>query len=203
MHLLFVCTGNICRSPLAERLTRAYAEAEGAALGGLLTASSAGTHAVVGHSMEPSAGLVLRGLGGSAAGFEAHQLTAEDIEAADLVLTMTRKHRGKVLQLAPRAMARTFTLREAAALLKSGDGADGAAGVDFSADPDFDSRAKHLSTTLTQRRGARVGQRDRQRDDIPDPIGGSLDKFQRVGDAIAASLIPILGALAGDPVKPG
>ena len=190
-----MCTGNICRSPLAERLTLAYSEAEGDALGGVLTASSAGTRAVVGHSIEPSAGLVLRGLGGDAAGFVARQLTAEHTNTADLILTMTRSHRGKVLQLSPRVMNRVFTLREAAALLKAMDGAD------FADDPDLSVRARHLSTMLAQRRGGRVV-RDRVRDDIPDPIGGSLDKFQRVGDAIAASLIPILGALAGDVVKP-
>jgi len=182
---------------MAERITLAYAEAGGAALAGALTASSAGTRAVVGHPIEPSAGLVLRGLGGNAAGFVAHQLVADDINRADLVLTMTRRHRDKVLQLDPRVMARTFTLREAAALLKA------VGGDAFTADPDLASRARHLGATLFQRRAARIVHLDRQRDDIPDPIGASLDKFQRVGDAIAESLIPILGALAGDTVKPG
>lgn len=182
---------------MAERLTLAYSQAEGDALGGVLTASSAGTRAVVGHPIEPSAGLVLRGLGGDATGFVAHQLLAEDIEKADLVLTMTRKHRSVVLQLSPRFMTRTFTLREAAALLKDGEDDD------FAADPDLDSRARHLRAVLTQQRGARIVHRDRQRDDIFDPIGGSLDKFQNVGDAIARALLPILGALTARGVKPG
>ncbi|MDQ4038045.1 MAG: hypothetical protein M3313_06790 [Actinomycetota bacterium] len=182
---------------MAERLTRAYAAAEGAALGGVLTASSAGTRAVVGNPIEPSAGLVLRGLGGDATGFVARQLVPRDIEKADLVLTMTRKHRDKVLQLSPRVMTRTFTLREAAALLKAADDDD------LAADPNLDSRARLLSAVLTQRRGAGVVHRDRQRDDIPDPIGGSLDKFQKVGDAIAGALLPVLAALTARSVRPG
>ncbi len=196
MHLLFVCTGNICRSPLAERLTLAYSEAEGDSLGGELTARSAGTAAVVGHEMEPSASLVLKGLGGSAGGFKAQQLAVEDVDVADLVFTMTRMHRAAVLQLAPRMMSRTFTLREAASLLKT---------LDPAATPqetDLEARGKQLAATLTQLRAARIVQRDHQRDDITDPIGGDLEKFQRVGDAIARSLLPVLGVLSGNGVKP-
>ena len=192
MHLLFVCTGNICRSPIAERLTVAYAAEEREALGGELTARSAGTAAVVGHPIEPSAGLVLKGLGGSSAGFRARQLVAEDVEIADLVITMTRQHRAAVLQRAPRMMARTFTLREVAALLPEVDGRL------LANQRDLDERGRHLISAMGQLRAARIVQRDRRRDDIADPIGGNLDKFQRVGDAIAAALLPLLGALAGE-----
>lgn len=197
MHLLFVCTGNICRSPLAERLTLAYAQAEREALGAVLTASSAGTNAVVGHAMERSAGLVLRGLGGTPEGFQARQLAAEDVDAADLVFTMTRQHRAAVLQLSPRMMSRTFTLREAASLLTADNG------VNLGYAPDLAGRGTLLAETLTQFRAARIVDRDRQRDDIKDPIGGDLEHFQRVGDAIAKSLLPLLGALSGNGVGPG
>ncbi|MDQ3735311.1 MAG: protein tyrosine phosphatase [Actinomycetota bacterium] len=195
MHLLFVCTGNICRSPTAERLTLAYSEAERDALGGVLTARSAGTSAVVGRPMESSASLVLKGLGGTPDGFIARQLAEEDVHAADLVFTMTRSHRAAVLQMAPRMMSRTFTLREAAALLRAADG------TLLAHEPDLDSRGRQLAATLTRLRAARIVQRDRQRDDITDPIGGDLEKFQRVGDAIAASLLPLLGALSANGVR--
>lgn len=107
MHLLFVCTGNICRSPTAERLA--------AALG--VGASSAGTRAVIGHPMHPQAALVLAGLGGDASGFVARQLTPAIAGSADLVLAMTAAHRDAVLELAPRQLHRTFTLAEAARLI--------------------------------------------------------------------------------------
>lgn len=198
MHLLFVCTGNICRSPLAEGLTLAYARAEPAALGAALTASSAGTAALVGHPIQPSAGLVLRGLGGDADGFRARKLAVEDIQVADLVLTMTRRHRAAVLELAPRMMTRTFTLREAANLL---------AAMDYPGlidEPDVTIRGRQLVAALAQLRASRVVNRNALRDDIADPIGKNIDTFQRVGDAISAALLPLLDTLAGKlKVTPG
>ncbi len=196
MHLLFVCTGNICRSPLAERLTLAYSQAERDALGGELTARSAGTAAVVGHAMEQSASLVLQGLGGDPEGFKARQLVSEDIETADMVFTMTRRQRGVVLQMAPRMMSRTFTLKEAAALLRTADPAS------VPHEADLEARGKQLAGRLTQLRAVRPVQRDHQRDDISDPIGGDRQQFQRVGDAIASSLLPVLAALSANGVSP-
>ena len=69
--------------------------------------------------MEPSSSQVLSGLGGDATGFRAQQLTGEMADAADLTLTMTRRHRRAVLKVSPRSMFRTYTLREAADLLLS------------------------------------------------------------------------------------
>ena len=193
MHILFVCTGNICRSPLAEALTLAYARAERATFGDALTASSAGTAALVGRPIQSSAGLVLTGLGGNPNGFRARQLAAEHIEVADLVLTMTRRHRAAVLELSPRMMSRTFTLREAASLLAVMDT------TTLSDDPDLTVRGRRLVATLAQLRAARVVNRNGLRDDIPDPIGRDVEIFQRVGDAISEALLPLLGALS----KPG
>src|SRR4051795_1365012 len=112
--VLFVCTGNICRSALAERLGRAYLDEVLAEDSAAVRLVSAGTQAVVGSAMHPDSALVLRGFGGNPDGFVARQLTDGLVMDADLVLTMTRGHRRDVLTLAPRALARTFTLREAA-----------------------------------------------------------------------------------------
>lgn len=100
MHILYVCTGNICRSPTAERLTRAYAEA---CLPdpSQLTTASAGTQAVVGSSMHPTAEMVLLGLGGQGSGFRAGLLEEWQVAEADLVLTMSRKQRRTVLGGSP------------------------------------------------------------------------------------------------------
>ncbi|MBA3525256.1 MAG: protein tyrosine phosphatase, partial [Geodermatophilaceae bacterium] len=116
MHILFVCTGNICRSPTAERLVQAYS------LRHLddpsqLTASSAGTRAVYGSGVEPNAALVLQSLGGDPTGFVARQVQPEDVTDAHLVLAMTGKHRATVLGASPRALQRSFTLLEARSLL--------------------------------------------------------------------------------------
>ncbi len=113
MHVLFVCTGNICRSPSGERLARAYA-AEAGVSG--FTASSAGTRAMVGHPIEPTAARVLAGLGGDPTKFQARRMTTALASDADLILTMTESQRDKVLAMAPARLKRTFTLREAARL---------------------------------------------------------------------------------------
>ena len=99
VHVLFICTGNICRSPTAERLLRAYA-AEG---GHEVTASSAGTHGLVGHPMDPTAATVLQQLGGESDGFVARRISARIAEDADIVLAMTARHRDEVLAIAPRS----------------------------------------------------------------------------------------------------
>ncbi|WP_149361182.1 arsenate reductase/protein-tyrosine-phosphatase family protein [Lolliginicoccus suaedae] len=110
MRVLFVCTGNICRSPLAERYASHWAEQHGTAI----EATSVGTHALVGYPMDPDAAEALAALGGTSDGFAARALTTTDARNADLILVMERAHRDRVLATAPAATLRTFTLSEAA-----------------------------------------------------------------------------------------
>ncbi|MGY1681913.1 arsenate reductase/protein-tyrosine-phosphatase family protein [Geodermatophilus sp. SYSU D01176] len=190
MQILFVCTGNICRSPLGERLTRAFLDDALGASAAAVGTSSAGTHAVVGKGMEPSSTLVLEGLGGDPSGFVAQQLTADMVDGADLVLTMTRRHRRRVLKLAPRAMFRTYTLREAGDLLQN---------VDVAALPSvtsLDLRARALVAALGAQRATRR-RTDRDADDVVDPIGQRVSVHEQVGEQIFESLIPLLSALCG------
>ena len=159
MHVLFVCTGNICRSPTSERLAAARG----------ITASSAGTRAVIGHPMHPEAARVLVELGGDPSGFIARQLTARQLTEADLVLTMTREHRDAVLELAPRRLHQTFTLTEAAALI-TGFSPKDVAGL----------------------AGLRPHLRADQVLDVTDPIGQSPAVFEQVGSQIAALMAPVV-----------
>src|SRR4051812_10984921 len=73
--VLFVCTGNICRSPVAERVARAFLDAALGAEAACIHLGSAGTRAVVGSGVHPDSAAVLAGLGGKPAGFAARQLT--------------------------------------------------------------------------------------------------------------------------------
>lgn len=136
--------------------------------------------------MHPDTALVLRGLGGDPDGFRAQQLRAELILEADLVLAMTRRHRDAVLGLAPRALARTFLLREAAGLIDQGAGAQV---------PDGDpvERARTWVGAMAAARGRRPLSRG---DDIPDPIGRPLEVQQEVGQAISDALLPVLAQAA-------
>lgn len=110
-RVLFVCVGNICRSPLGEHLLRMSLPAEG------FSVSSAGVQALEGWPMAPEAAAELELRGGSAEGFAARRLTEEMVAEADLVLTATLGLRSRVLAESPGALRRTFTVREFAALL--------------------------------------------------------------------------------------
>jgi protein-tyrosine-phosphatase len=192
VRLLFVCTGNVCRSPLAEHLARAFLDDAFGVSGAAVGVGSAGTHAVVGCEMEPSSAAVLRGLGGNPAGFRARQLAAEMVEGADLTLTMTRRHRRDVLKLAPRAMFRTYTLREAADLLGH---------ISPNLLPPVTTPADRLRALVAALGKQRATRRraDSDTDDVRDPMGSRADVHQAVGDQIFGALVPLLQALCGTP----
>src|SRR3954452_8035215 len=86
--MLLVCTGNICRSALAERLGRAYLDEALGEHAGDFRLVSAGTRGGVDSAMPPDSARVLVGLGGDPAEFRATQLSADAAEGADLILTM-------------------------------------------------------------------------------------------------------------------
>lgn len=109
-RILAVCVGNICRSPMAERLlARSLPAAD-------FQISSAGLQALVGSPMDPLARAELELLGGSADGFVARQVTPQMVEEADLILTATHALRSELLTGTPAALRRTFTMREFAEL---------------------------------------------------------------------------------------
>lgn len=164
--MLFVCTGNICRSPTAERL----AAVSGARLQiPAFKTSSAGTRAVVAHPIHHDAARVLQDLGGNPSNFSARQFTPRIAAGADLVLTMTSAHRDAVLERAPRLLSRTFTLTEAARL-------------------SAEANARNVGDLAALRPWLATGEPA----DIPDPIGRDAEVFAMVGSQIAELLPPIL-----------
>ena len=108
--ILCVCTGNICRSPAAERLLSAR-------LGPEVRVASAGTLGLVDQGIQPEMAAHLSLLGLPDAGFAARRLTATDVRDSDLVLGLGREHRSAAVELVPAAVRRAFTLREFARLL--------------------------------------------------------------------------------------
>jgi len=178
-EILVVCLGNVCRSPLAERVLRMrFAELLGDG-SPAVRVSSAGAWALVGHGMDERAAAELRRLGGDPDGFTASQLTAAAAEAADLVLTATRELRSRVLEEAPRALRRTFTVRELAALLTSEGGDDTAGTAD-----------------LVARAAARRGVGAVVEYDVTDPYGQPQEVHREVAGVLDRECTTIARALA-------
>lgn len=119
--VLFVCTGNTCRSAFAEILARRLlVEHLGLVQAARFQLSSAGTHALPGAPIDPltRAELAPWGLDGAVAeSFTSRPLTARTLGTADLVLTAERAHRSHVVQVEPAALGSTFCLREFARLV--------------------------------------------------------------------------------------
>lgn len=113
--VLFVCTGNTCRSPMAETLLRAQL---GERFKGLFAAGqappavavSAGLSAYPGGAPSPEAVTVMQGRGLSLKDHQSRPLTPRLLKQADLILTMTASHRHAIIQRWPEAAAKTFLL---------------------------------------------------------------------------------------------
>lgn len=179
-RVLHVCTGNICRSPMAEHLMLAGLRSRLGELADRFEIGSAGTWGHSGSPMESYALSTLKLLGIDGQAFRARELVAEHVAGADLVLGATREHRAAAVVLHPRAASRTFTLREFARLTAAVDAAQLTA-----ADPV--ERARELVRAAAGRRGL-VPPDHPKDDDLADPYQGPEHGFTVCGDLVQASL---------------
>ena len=187
VRILFVCTGNLCRSPVAERLAVAWARdllRESPELD-TVEIGSAGIDAPPGRAMDARSAEALIALGGDPAGFRSRLFEGSMAEQADLVLTMSRRQRREVLEKDPRGLRRTFTLLEAADLLEGAD----LRGLRLMPLPE---RARELGVRLD---AARRNRTTRDRDDVVDPIGRSTSVHAEVATTIATALQPLADIL--------
>lgn len=105
--VLSVCTGNICRSPIAELvISRAFSREVG------IVVESAGLGALVGSGAPDPTQMLAREHGLDVSHHVARQIDIEMIRQADLIIGMTRDHRRRLVEMLPSAMRRVFTLRE-------------------------------------------------------------------------------------------
>ena len=178
-RILIVCTGNICRSPLAEQLLRQNLTAAG--IDAVVT--SAGTRAMTGSAMTPEAAALSSQYGASNTDHVARQLTEKLIADADLVLTATRDHRRDVVTMLPKATRYTFTLNQFARLV--------AAAEPTRPPLDFAAYVADVAST----RGLHPSPNPPTLDDVDDPYRQSAAVYARAAAAINASVTTITAAL--------
>ena len=185
-RVLMVCTGNICRSPYAERLLRSRLTARLGDDAARVEVTSAGTRALVGESMHAPMVEVLAGYGATGDDFVARQVTQALLRDADVVLTASREHRAAVVSLVPGVLRRAFTLPEFARVVSA---------VDLQGLPsDPVERLRALVRRAGQIRATVPASRPAE-DDVEDPYGGPVEGYHGAGTRIGDAVDRIVAAL--------
>jgi len=166
--VLVVCTGNVCRSPVAEGLLRAAMQARFG--GSAPTVASAGVAGWEGSKAEANSIEALAERGIDISSHRGRRLAEPDIAEAVVVIAMAYEHRESVVTLTPRAIDRTFTLKELVRLLEALP-----APVDAVDDPTERLRRRVEEAAALRRGGFEGNPYD---EDVADPLGLPLDAFR-------------------------
>lgn len=177
--ILVVCTGNICRSPMAEGFLRAaLASRIGDAAPAVSSAGTAGWEGA--GAMYES----IRAAGERGVDIETHLargLSAGMVQEADLVVCMAAEHRDSIARAWPEHGAKTFTLKELVRLLE-GSPAPG-------------TIPARVAAAAAARDGATAGPEE----DVHDPLGEPLDGYREIAEELQDLSDRLAVALTSDP----
>ena len=189
MEIMTVCTGNICRSPLAELLLATRLADLGAEV------HSAGVRGLSAAPMTPEAIDLAIEYGVTEADADAHRsrfLTEAMLVSPDLILAMTREHRREIAELAPARLRSTFTVREFARLaasLSDDDVADAVA--DAGPDATHLAALRAAAAAVAGRRGLLPPPADPADDDVIDPYRRDWSVYRTSADQLVPALAEV------------
>ncbi len=173
MRVLFVCTANICRSPLASALFAKAAHEMGTP--GALSASAGFLEG--GRPVHEHVVTILDGLAVDVSRKQSQKLSPDLVEKADLILTMTSEHARGVVSRFPRAISDVYTLRHFGTLVTPR--------------PEGVSTADWLRDLNSANRRAYLG--DDAMLDIEDPIGHPYKAFSELAVELENAINWIMG----------
>jgi protein-tyrosine phosphatase len=197
--ILVVCTGNICRSPIAEGLLKAeLARRFG---DGAPQVTSAGTAGWEGSPATPEGIGAAGELGVDIAGHRARRVRGEMTRDADLIVCMAGEHRDRLTMQLPELAGRTFTLKELVRLLEPQPPA--------SPDPSPWTMAPRIARAHALRQSDPGTHPD---EDIADPLGQPMEAYRAIAweleDWISRLAVGLYGpapseaeAQAGEPPR--
>jgi protein-tyrosine phosphatase len=185
-NILVVCTGNMCRSPMAEGMIHQLLSRQGITD---IVVQSAGMAGAPGSPAAPASVKVLAERGIDISSHVVRGLNAPMIESADLVITMTAVQRDTLTRLVPQAARRIFPLKDMVRLLESG------ARPYPSGEPVERLReGVRLAALIRSQRADGGGDKD-----VADPIELGLDALEDTADELAELTDGLVEALFGDP----
>ena len=172
--ILTVCTANICRSPLMEILLRDQLDPQ------RFEVASAGVNGWKDAPVDSMVVLELARLGHDASDHHSRGLDVHHVDASDLILTAAREHRASVLAMSPRALRKTFTLREFAALLEESEA----------------ETLEDLVSDASRRRSTAPTDVD-----VLDPFRREPEVHRQVADQVAAAIDVVASRLVALPAR--